>query len=68
MRKKMKPKFPDCCAEAKKLDRNIGGTLCTTIMYNPKNGEYESGTVRFREEWHFKLCPYCGKKIKGEKG
>jgi len=69
MRKKMKPKFPECCAKAKQLDRNIGGAICTAAKRNPKTGEYETGkTIHLRDEWHFNLCPYCGKKIKGEKG
>ena len=65
MEKKKIPKFPDCCIAAKALDASVGGTICIAMEYNPKTRKHDQiKATRFRDEWKFNLCPYCGRKIK----
>jgi hypothetical protein len=59
-----KKTFPDCCAAAKQLDDNIGGVIVATILSDERGVLREHKRSTLREEWHFKLCPYCGKKVK----
>lgn len=68
MGKKKNQRFPDCCIEAKAFDASFGDAIVAMLIRRPDE-KYNSHFMHphLRSELKFKLCPYCGRKMKKEK-